>query len=409
MFDDIDKIIPKLDENDKEKIYRNISKKKVEKKAINKKLILAFASVILLALIVIPISIAVGINNKPANTINTPPLPIETQTSHEVQLDEKNIVGMAAYSEFKNNTTNVKKRFNKSSEGSIPEDSNVETMNTGEGGNSNTTSTKSNKIYDKISYPYDYVKIKTAYKFTIEVDKIEDELANQIIESNCGLGKVEVVVAEFETFIDENGNLVSSVGDTMISLRGYNGYYTILLNHASYEYQDDVRSKSTSKFSSHKKLNSDGVEKDFTPPILTIVLVEENDTKSLYFEANMSKKDVEFNKELAFNNIDEVVRVSRDTLYSAMELSKIPTVEVTARVVEINLEKKVLIVESNVNLKYVYIRSFTEGLNFEDIKIDDLIIVEHDKIFDEYNPVGVNANKISLNISNENIVENKQE
>ena len=409
MFDDIDKIIPKLDENDKEKIYRNISKKKVEKKAINKKLILAFASVILLALIVIPISIAVGINNKPANTINTPPLPIETQTTHEVQLDEKNIVGMAAYSEFKNNATNVKKRFNKSSEGSIQEDSNVETMNTGEGGNNNTTSTESNKIYDKISYPYDYVKIKTAYKFTIEVDKIEDELANQIIESNCGLGKVEVVVAEFETFVDENGYLVSSVGDTMISLRGYNGYYTILLNHGSYEYQDDVRSKSTSQFSSHKKLNSDGVEKDFTPPILTIVLVEENDTKSLYFEANMSKKDVEFNKELAFNNIDEVVRVSRDTLYSAMELSKIPTVEVAARVVEINLEKKVLIVESDVNLKYVYIRSFTEGLNFEDIKIDDLIIVEHDKIFDEYNPVGVNANKISLNTSNENIVENKQE
>ena len=153
MFDDIDKIIPKLDENDKEKIYRNISKRKVEKKAFNKKLILAFASVILLALIVIPISIAVGINNKPANTNNTPPLPIETQTTHEVQLDEKNIVGMAAYSEFKNNTTNVKNRFNKSSEGSIPEDSNVETMNTGEGGNSNTTSTESNKIYDKISYP----------------------------------------------------------------------------------------------------------------------------------------------------------------------------------------------------------------------------------------------------------------
>ncbi len=409
MFDDIDKIIPKLDENDKEKIYRNISKRKGEKKAINKKLILAFASVVLLALIVIPISIAVGINNKPANTINTPLLPIETQTTHEVQLDEKNIVGMAAYSEFKNNTTNVKKRFNKSSEGSIPVDSNVETMNTGEGGNSNTTSIESNKIYDKISYPYDYVKIKTAYKFTIEVNKIEDELANQIIESNCGLGKVEVVVAEFETFIDENGNLVSSVGDTMISLRGYNGYYTILLNHASYEYQCDIRSKSTSKFSSHKKLNSDGVEKDFTPPILTIVLVEENDIKSLYFEANMSKKNVEFNKELAFNNIDEVVRVSRDTLYSAMELSKIPTVEVAARVVEINLEKKVLIVESDVNLKYVYILSFTEGLNFEDIKIDDLIIVEHDKIFDEYNPVGVNANKISLNTSNENIVENKQE
>lgn len=409
MFDDIDKIIPKLDENDKEKIYRNISKKKVEKKAFNKKLILAFASVILLALIVIPISIAVGINNKPANTINTPPLPIETQTTHEVQFDENNVVGMAAYSEFKNNTTNVKKRFNKSSEGSIPEDSNVETMNTGEGGNNNTTSTESNKIYDKISYPYDYVKIKTAYKFTIEVERIEDELANQIIESNCGLGKLEVVVAEFETFVDENGNLVSSVGDTMISLRGYNGYYTILLNHASYEYQGDARSKSTSKFSSHKKLNSDGVEKDFTPPILTIVLVEENDTKSLYFEANMSKKNVEFNKELAFNNIDEVVRVSRDTLYSAMELSKVKTVEVAARVVEIDLEKKVIIVESDVNLKYVYILSFTEGLNIEDIKIDDLIIVEHDKIFDEYNPVGVNANKISLNTTNENKVEDKQE
>ena len=428
MFDDIDKVIPKMDENDKEKIYRKLTEKK-KKKNYNNKMILAFASVFILALIIIPVFVFAGIKNKPANTNqNTNQTIVENGNSHIVQLDEKNLAGMAAYSEFKNNSNNLKKRFNKSFDDTIPQDSNENfsstSIVTGETGNNNTntTSNDTNKDYLKVSYPYDYIKIKTAYKFTIEVNKIENELANEIIESSCGLGKLEVVVAEFDTYVDENGNLHGSASDTMISLRGYNGYYTILLNGGSYEYNDDgVRIKSEYRFSSHKKITNDGVEKDFTPPILTIVLVEENDTESVYFEASMTKMGAFFDKKFAFDNIDEVQKVSRDTLYSVMELSKLETVEVTAKVIEIDYDYRYITVETNANLNFVNIIDITEGINIDDIKIDDLIIVEYDKMFDGYDPVVVNANRLSIKtkaedvvetdniVETENIVENEQE
>ena len=65
MFDDIDKIIPKLDEKDSEAIYQKLSKKKVEKKSsiINNRIIVAFATFVLLIFVVIPVGIMINNSN----------------------------------------------------------------------------------------------------------------------------------------------------------------------------------------------------------------------------------------------------------------------------------------------------------------------------------------------------------
>ena len=73
-IDDIDKIIPKLDEKDSEAIYQKLSKKKVEKKSsiINNRIIVAFATFVLLIFVVIPVGIMINNSNLGPNQPSGP-------------------------------------------------------------------------------------------------------------------------------------------------------------------------------------------------------------------------------------------------------------------------------------------------------------------------------------------------
>ena len=397
MFDDIDKIIPKLDEKDSEAIYQKLSKKKVEKKSsiINNRIIVAFATFVLLIFVVIPVGIMINNSNLGPNQPSGPsigPEDSELQYNNNSFLNENSVIGIAAFKEF--DETNAQKlsnlsiRVNYKNSDVTTLDENLEESN----GDISDVENETNEPL-KITYPYDYVKINSAYKFSINVINIEDNVAKEIIEENCGLGDIEVVVAEFETYVEENGYNVLSVQDTLICLRGYNGYYTILVNSGVY-----TNDSSLHVFSSHKKLTEDEVSKDFTPPILSIFLEEKsNNERYVYFETSDNLLSFgSYDRNKAFKNTTEIEHVSRSTMYSVLELTRLPVKEVEASVLEIDLEYKMLKVQTEYNLEYVHIDENTENVNLENINIGDIIIVEYDFLFDGYNPIKVIANSITI-------------
>lgn len=399
MLDDIDKIIPKLDEKDSEAIYQKNSKKKVEKKSsiFNNRIIVAFATFVLLIFVVIPVGIMINNSNLGPNQPSGPsigPEDNELQYNNNLFINENSVIGIAAFKEF--DETNVQEISNLSIRVNY-KNSDVTTLDENSEEPNGDISNDENEINEplKVAYPYDYVKINSAYKFSINVINIEDNVAKEIIEENCGLGDIEVVVAEFETYVEENGYNALSVQDTLICLRGYNGYYTILVNSGVY-----TNDSSLHIFSSHKKLTEDEVSKDFTPPILSIFLKEENNSRYVYFETSDNLLSFgNYNQESAFKNISEIERVSRETMYSVLELTRLPVKEVEALVLEIDLEYKMLKVQTEYNLEYVHIDENTENVNFENINIGDIIIVEYDFLFDEYNPIKVIANSITIKTS----------
>ena len=100
-----------------------------------------------------------------------------------------------------------------------------------------------------------------------------------------------------------------------------------------------------------------------------------------------------------FKNTTEIENVSRSTMYSTYELTKMPTKEVSATVLNINIENKYLEVETIDKLKYVYFNDYTEGTEITTLNIGDIIIVEYDFLFEKYNPLRVYANTIYSNVN----------
>lgn len=317
-------------------------------------------------------------STKPEPTIPKPTNPNNTSATSGVQngntdkilLDESSIIGIAAFKEFDNAGTTKLRNL---------------TINT-------TTILNTNESeYLKVSYPYDYVKIKSAYKFSIEVEAI-DNASESIIKESCGLGQIEVVVVEFETFISDNGMLVSSVEDTLISLRGHNGYYTILENSGSYG-----SNYSLVEFSSHKKILEGEINKDFEPPILTIFLETIKNERYVYFDVSDDVGGKEsYNRDLAYKSITKSEIVSNNTMYSVLDLIALPKVKVEAEVIEVYPEYNMIYVKNDSKLAIINLNEYTQGEDINNIKIGDTILVEYDDLFDEYDPESVIANNIEI-------------
>lgn len=336
------------------------------------------------------IVLAIGLSSCNINTLNSSSEKPKINSSIEennkeinysTSLNENSLIGIAAYYEFDNKVVNNISNISIKNKNSDLIDSDYESKE---------------EEYLKISYPYDYVKIISAYKFNIYVDDIEDQVAKEIIESSCGLGELEVVISEFETYVEKDEIRYPSVQDTLISLRGYNGYYTILVNSGVY-----TNNNSLGVFSSHKKLLDEEVSKDFTPPILSIFLEKKNNNEHyIYFETSNDLLSFgNYNVDKAFKNTTEIINVSRSTMYSTYELTKMPIKEISASVINIDIENKCLEVETIDKLKYVYFNEYTEGVDITSINVGDVILVEYDFLFERYNPIRVYANTINLNLN----------
>ncbi|MDD4000231.1 MAG: hypothetical protein PHX62_04990 [Bacilli bacterium] len=274
--------------------------------------------------------------------------------------------------------------------------------------------------YPTYSYPFDYVKIHSANKFGLFLPEDGDDEALEAIEANCGLGQLEVIIAEFTTFIIDKEDydkdfdtteLLASVSDTLICFKGSRGFYTILVNSGAIG--DELNFEANheySIFSSHKKIYNDQIEKDFQPPIYCIQFEKTDDE-----EYNLSfKKDESISSLHDFFNDEDLVRyyidpasfekVSRGTLYSLNELTSLPEAKQIVQIVALEAVDNVIYVESNNNLFVIYIDDYTE-YNEEVIKISDLwtylevgiyLEVTYNYYFEGYDPIQVYANSIKI-------------
>ncbi len=160
----------------------------------------------------------------------------------------------------------------------------------------------------------------------------------------------------------------------------------------------DVEELINDVFLNHKKILEDEVNKDFTPPILSIFLEEKsNNERYVYFETSDNLLSYgSYNRDLAFKNTTEIECVSRSILYSVYELAQLPTKELIVSIIKIDTESKTLEIGSETNLKYLYYNDGTEGVDITTLQVGDTIKIEFDFLFEGYDPTGVYVKAIKL-------------
>lgn len=262
--------------------------------------------------------------------------------------------------------------------------------------------------YPTYSYPFDFIKIHSATKYEIYIPEDSEDTSLEALKMSTGLGNLEVIIANFTTYIvnDYSEYMSPSVTDTMISIKGSRGFYTILNNSgASGNNNNFDDGHFYSVFSSHKIITSEEIEKNFEPPIYCIMFEKTNDGKYyLAFKVNeiiSSVHDFYYDDSLVRYEIPSstIENVSRDTLYNIQELVKVDEATQSVQIVAIDIENKVIEVISETSLRYVYVDDFTEfDSEYENI-LDILIIganvlITYDVYFEGYDPIGVYANSI---------------
>lgn len=245
---------------------------------------------------------------------------------------------------------------------------------------------------NNISYSFEYVEIISAIKFNLLSTDIVDAIAKNIIEENCGIGILEVVIAKFNVYENVEGKLCILASDTMLSFKGENGYYTVLANGGV-----NIDDGYIITFSSHKKLLESSINKDFTPPILTIFFKIEGDDKYIYFKTSDKKIEIsDYNHNNQLIKIKVLKQVSKNTIYSIYELSKLPIMKVELLIKNVDVKNCKILVSSVTKLNVIYFTNYTNGVSLFDLKNGDRIIVEYDYLYNGYNPISVKANSIYL-------------
>ncbi len=403
MLDEIKNSIPKLDENDESRMYENLYNKLNEKKnkRVLKRNILIIVPVFLVSIIIVSCIIIINTINHNTNNSNTNNYNTNNYNTNNYNYfcsNENNIIGMAAFKAFDDESIKSN-RNNKSSiftdNYSILENDNENTTSITTGLD-NSDEPKTFNHPSTVKYPYDYIKIKSAIKFTVNVPKIEDYVANQIIDINCGLGDLEVVIAAFTTYVNRDGQLTPDITEQLLCIRGYNGYYTLLSDY----YMIDANNLfMVESYTSHKKVTKYAVEKNFDSAVLAISLKrEDDDCRYIYFAENF-KKDNKYNKDFAFKIDNIIEKVSSEILYSVLELSELPTKTIIVKVKSIDFSTLLIQVESDNDIECVYIYDRISVINNSDlskIKTGDYIKINYDNLFNGYNPKRVVANEIIL-------------
>ncbi|MDE7214108.1 MAG: hypothetical protein K2N42_05970 [Anaeroplasmataceae bacterium] len=320
--------------------------------------------------------------------------PLEKPTEEGKQtsyfLGELNLLGMASIKEFKANTQPRKVKHLTSNQGQVKELSDEEPT-----------------VIVNFTYPFDYVKIHSAIKFSISIPEDTEDEALEMIEASCGLGDLDVIIADFSTFVydEEKEYLYLSVQDHMITIVGKKGIYTILSNSGSYQYDQD-KTYFSEIYSSHKTIDPNGINKDFVPPFYGINVKYGYD--GLY--------DVSFTKNENLATYDDftsatkyaydakkVERVSRDTMYSVLDLTSYPQDWIEGVITSIELDRSCFTITTE---KDSYIEVYlNKDTVLEDnliemdsiwelLEIDTHIAVRYDCWYDGYEPTSVYANQL---------------
>lgn len=347
--------------------------------------------------------------NKPSNNSTNTDNDI---ISHErKKIDNNALLGLASVKEFEN--AKVKKL---GSYDYIEVDDNYNSVS--------SDYIDANDFETHYEYPFNFIKIHSAFKFQIEIPSDTVDEAVDVIRQNCGLGKLEVIVADFSTFLldddsDKNNNGIfndafADITDTMITIKGSEGLYTILTNSGHYDYVYDkdgvCHIVSSEIFSSHKTISDESIDKDFVVPYYGILL-----HKNPLGESSISfaKSDVSIvgdddfkNKTKYIFDLEMIEEVSRNTIYNIHELTVLPQNTIMGNITYFDRDGKYLILEDVIEYgEYIiHIDNDTE-FDEETILLDVLlnmlesakmIEVTYDYLYDGYKPHNVYANSIVI-------------
>lgn len=324
------------------------------------------------------------------NSIESPPTPgndVPDNVNENDDLKTKSrisnidVLGLASYKSFETETTQKSSKQASRKNTTLSELSNNE---------------DEIKQYLYVSYPYDYIKIDSAQKYHFTINENDACEALDPIITNCGLGDLEVIYATFTTYNKEDYTIEASVTDTLISIKGKKGFYTILANSGSFNNQE-----SQEIFSSHKKLTSSDINKDFEPPIYSIMFSKKQEGNySLQFlkSDNLATySDFSESEKYLFDGNDVEI-LTREVVYEVLNLVKLPEVTLEVVVTDIDLDKKIITIESHDSLKWLIIDDYTEVSDdfFSILKIYDTIEITYDDLFSDYKPDYVYANTIRI-------------
>lgn len=261
-----------------------------------------------------------------------------------------------------------------------------------------------------ISYPYSYIKIHNAKSFVINISDGKESLAFDDLRNNCGLGNLEVIIADFTTYSEENGIVSSCCSDTLIAFKGSKGICTILMNsYIRYPDKDITQYL----FSSHKRLGQEEITKDFISDGYSVLLASTLEGNYLSFTDGMCYPDDFLDEDKYFYDESKVVSVSNDSMYSILDLitfeetyvfGAISNVEIndnmlSSDVINIELicqedEKVLNIIIDDLTLyndEYYGIEAIKEFLLQSD---SAMCKVSYYYLYDGYNPTTIYANSI---------------
>jgi hypothetical protein len=257
-----------------------------------------------------------------------------------------------------------------------------------------------------ISYPYDCIKIYDVVKFSCAGVK------SPLIEATCGDGELEVFIADFALFLnteEEKADVKSSNADentlqnmmgreSLIVFKSELGIYSCITNGGGVIDATDISLGYYSEFSSHKYLSDKALEKNMLYPIFQFIVTSVNDKVSLETTCIDEYATTVYASEIPLSNQQTI---SSQELFSLVELSSnIPEVSLQCEVTELNENYFTVTAGKDFNLERVYYDEYTgffigdKSATYADIAVGDVINVSFGKLYENYNPKSMVANKI---------------
>jgi hypothetical protein len=259
-----------------------------------------------------------------------------------------------------------------------------------------------------VSYPYDSIKICDVVKFSC------DGVKSPLLQAICGDGKIEVFIASFALYLNAgkrevdvkssnaDENILRSMigGEPMIVFKSELGIYSCIANSGGVIDATDISSGYYTEFSSHKYLSDKALEKNFIYPVFQFIVKSENGKVSLKTAGvDEYHSTTVYDSEIPLSNQQTV---SPQELFSLVELgSNIPEVSLPCEVTELNENYFTVSAGKDFNLEKVYYDEYTEffigdkNVTSADIAVGDVINVSFSKLYGNYNPKSVIANKVS--------------
>jgi hypothetical protein len=258
-----------------------------------------------------------------------------------------------------------------------------------------------------VSYPYDSIKICDVVKFSCAGVK------SPLVQEACGDGELEVFIASFAMFlsaeeekadvkslnVDENILLNMMGGEPMIVFKSELGIYSCISNGGGL-FDATGYSNPYTEFSSHKYLSDKALEKNMLFPIFQFIVILSEDGKVILKTTGVDEyhSTTVYNSEILLSNQQTV---SPQELFSLVELgSNISEVSLQCEVTELNENYFTITASKDFNLERVYYDEYTgffagdKSATYADIAVGDVINVTFGKLYENYNPKSVVANKI---------------